>query len=157
MWKRKLEAEAVEEVKFLWKRKHFDERDWKRKRTRKRIILSGAGSGSKKFRRWGSGSKPGSIKLQDEELEAEALKIWLFPHLWGKCTRVLGAFFDRVRSIFTFEYKYQASTWGSEYEYSKNGTRVLHHWLIVIISHFPYSSLMQPVESCCAANFYATF
>ena len=42
MWKRKLEA-----VKFLWKRKHFDERDWNRKETRKRLILSGAGSGSK--------------------------------------------------------------------------------------------------------------
>ena len=40
MWKRKrkLEAEAVEAVNFLWKRnrKHFDERGWKRKRTRKR-------------------------------------------------------------------------------------------------------------------------
>ena len=27
----------------------------------------------------------------------------------------------------------------------------------VIIKHFPYSPLMQPVESYCAANFYATF
>ena len=26
-----------------------------------------------------------------------------------------------------------------------------------IISHLPHSTLMQPVESCCAANFYATF
>ena len=26
-----------------------------------------------------------------------------------------------------------------------------------IISHLPHSSLMQPVESCHAANFYATF
>ena len=41
----------VEAVKFLWKRKHFDEKDWKRKRTRKRLALSGAGSGSKKFQR----------------------------------------------------------------------------------------------------------
>ena len=40
----------------------------------------------------------------------------------AKCTRVLGAFFDRVTSTLTFEY--QPSTWGSEYEYSKNGTRV---------------------------------
>ena len=39
MWKRKLEA--VEAVKFLWKRKHFDERDWKRKWIRKQLILSG--------------------------------------------------------------------------------------------------------------------
>ena len=41
MWKRKLEA-----VKFLWKwkRKHFDEKDWKRKRTRKRLALPRAGS-----------------------------------------------------------------------------------------------------------------
>jgi len=31
MWKRKLEAEAVEVVKFLWKRKIFEERSWKRK------------------------------------------------------------------------------------------------------------------------------
>ena len=68
---RHVEAEAV---KFLCKRKHFDERDWKRKRTRKRLILSGAGSGSKKFQRSGSGSELGSIKLQ-EELEAESLKI----------------------------------------------------------------------------------
>ena len=50
----------MEAAKFLWKRKHFDERDQKRKR----LILSGAGSGS----------KLGSIKVQ-EELEAEALKI----------------------------------------------------------------------------------
>ena len=39
MWKRKLEAETVEAVKFLWKRKHFDKRDWKQKRTRKQVIL----------------------------------------------------------------------------------------------------------------------
>ena len=30
MWKRKLVAEAVDAVKFLWKPKHFDERDWER-------------------------------------------------------------------------------------------------------------------------------
>ena len=47
MWKRKLEAEAVEAVEFLWKRKHFNERDGKR--TQKRLILSGAGSKSKKI------------------------------------------------------------------------------------------------------------
>ena len=69
-----MEAEAVEAVKFSWKRKHFDERDWKRKRTRKRLILSGSGSGSKKFQKLGSERELGSIKLQ-EELEAEALKI----------------------------------------------------------------------------------
>ena len=51
MWKPKLEAEAVEEVKFLRKRKHLDERGRKRKQTRKRLILSGAGSESKKFQR----------------------------------------------------------------------------------------------------------
>ena len=47
---RGVKAEAMEEVKFLWKRKrkHFDEKDWKRKQTLKRLILSGAGSGSKK-------------------------------------------------------------------------------------------------------------
>ena len=66
--------------KFFWKQKHFNERDWKRKRTQKQLILSGAGSRSKKFQRWGSESKLGSIKLQ-EELEAEALKLWLLPHL----------------------------------------------------------------------------
>ena len=43
------EAEAVEAVKFLQKRKHFDEKDWKRKQNRKRLILSRAGSGSKKI------------------------------------------------------------------------------------------------------------
>ena len=39
MWEKKLEAEAV---KFLWKRKrkHFDEKDWERKRIWKRLILS---------------------------------------------------------------------------------------------------------------------
>ena len=74
MWKRKLEVEAVEAVNFVWKRKHFDKRDWKRKRTRKQLILPGAGSGSKKFLRLESGSELGSIKLQ-EELEAEAFKI----------------------------------------------------------------------------------
>ena len=50
-------SKDVEAVKFLWKRKHFDEKDWKRKR----LTLSGAGS------------ELASIKLQ-EELEAEALK-----------------------------------------------------------------------------------
>jgi len=44
MWKRKLKA-----VKFLWKRKHFEERSWKRKQTRKRLTIYGAGSGSKNF------------------------------------------------------------------------------------------------------------
>ena len=37
------EAGSGRMVKFFEKRKHFDERDWKRKRTRKRLILSGAG------------------------------------------------------------------------------------------------------------------
>jgi len=32
MWKRKLEA-----VIFLWKRKYFKERSWKRKQTRKQL------------------------------------------------------------------------------------------------------------------------
>jgi len=41
-----VEAEAV---KFLWKRKHFEERTWKRKQTRKRLTLYGDGSGSKKY------------------------------------------------------------------------------------------------------------
>ena len=72
---RDVEAEVVEAVKFLWKRK--------RKQTRKRLILSGAGSGSKKFQRWGSESELGSIKLQ-EEMEAEALSIWLLPHPYFK-------------------------------------------------------------------------
>ena len=49
MWKQKLEAEAVEAGKFWWKQKQFDEGYWKRKWTWKRLILSGAGSGSKKF------------------------------------------------------------------------------------------------------------
>jgi len=33
----------------LWKRKHFEERSWKRKQTRKRLTLYGAESGSKKY------------------------------------------------------------------------------------------------------------
>jgi len=47
MWK--LEVEPVEGVKFLWKRKHFEERNWKWKQTRKRLTLYKAGSGSKKY------------------------------------------------------------------------------------------------------------
>jgi len=39
MWKRNLEAAAVEAVKFLWKRKHFEERSLKRKRTRKHLTF----------------------------------------------------------------------------------------------------------------------
>ena len=81
-------SKDVEVVKFLWKRKHFDQRDWKRKRTRKRLILSGSGSGSKKFQRWGSGSELGSIKLQ-EKLEAKELKIWLLSHPWLKPFKLL--------------------------------------------------------------------
>ena len=47
---RDVEAEAVEAVNFLWKRKgkHFDERGWKRKRTQKHKTSRGAGSGSVK-------------------------------------------------------------------------------------------------------------
>jgi len=37
-----VEAEVVEAVKFLWKRKYFEERSWKRKQTRKRLTLYGA-------------------------------------------------------------------------------------------------------------------
>jgi len=50
--KRKLEA-----VKFWRKRKRFDKISWKWKQTRKRPILSGAGSGSKNSQEWGSGSE----------------------------------------------------------------------------------------------------
>jgi len=39
----------VEAVKFLWKRKHFEKKSWKRMQTRKRLTLYGAGSGSKKY------------------------------------------------------------------------------------------------------------
>jgi len=81
MWRRKLEAEAMEAVKFLWKRKHFEERSWKRKQTRKRLTLSGAGSGSKISQECGSGTKLGSMTPQ-EELEAEAKNILLLPHPW---------------------------------------------------------------------------
>ena len=80
-----VELKVVEAVKFLWKqkRKHFDERDCKRKRTRKRLILSGAGSGSKKFQRLGSRSELWSIKLQEK---LEAFKIRLLPHPWSAPT-----------------------------------------------------------------------
>jgi len=44
---RDVEAEAVEAVKVLWERKHFEERSWKQ--TPKRQTLSGAGSGNKKY------------------------------------------------------------------------------------------------------------
>jgi len=42
-----MEAKAVEAVKFLWKQKHVEERSWKRKQTRNRLTLYGAGIGSK--------------------------------------------------------------------------------------------------------------
>ena len=45
---RDVEEGAVEAVKFLWKRKQFDERDWKLKRTRKHKTSREAGSGSVK-------------------------------------------------------------------------------------------------------------
>jgi len=41
-----VETEAVKAVKFLWKRKHVEERSWKRKQTRKHLTFWGAGSGS---------------------------------------------------------------------------------------------------------------
>jgi len=41
-----VEAEAVEAVKFSWERKYFEERSWKRKRSRKHLTFGGAGSGS---------------------------------------------------------------------------------------------------------------
>jgi len=68
LWRKKLEANSeailfwearngsifhtawgrdVEAVKFL--RKRFEERSWKRKQTRKRLALYGAGSGSKQY------------------------------------------------------------------------------------------------------------
>jgi len=37
-----VEAEVVEAVNFFRKRKHFEERSWKRKQTRKRLTLHGA-------------------------------------------------------------------------------------------------------------------
>jgi len=36
--------QGMEAVNVLWKRKHFEERSWKRKQTRKRLILYRAGS-----------------------------------------------------------------------------------------------------------------
>jgi len=41
MWMKKRKLEAV---KFLWKRKHFEERSWSRKQTRKHLTFWGAGS-----------------------------------------------------------------------------------------------------------------
>jgi len=41
----------VEAVKFLWKWKHFEERSWKRKQTRKHLTFWGAGSSFHKT--WG--------------------------------------------------------------------------------------------------------
>ena len=84
---RDVEAEAGtgigESVKFLGKQKHFDERYWKRKRARKRLILPRVRSGSKTLQSWGSGSELRSIKLQ-EDLDAEKLKILPLSHPWFK-------------------------------------------------------------------------
>jgi len=44
MWKRLI---------FLWKRKHFEERSWRRKRIRKHLTFWEAGSGSIFFKTWG--------------------------------------------------------------------------------------------------------
>jgi len=54
MWKSKPKLETVEAVKFLWKRKHFEERswNWKRKRTRKHLTFWGAGIGSIFHKMW---------------------------------------------------------------------------------------------------------
>jgi len=73
---RKLEA-----VNFWKKRKRFYKIIWKRKRTRNRLTLSEARSGSKKSQEWGSGSKLGSMTLQ-EELEVEAKNILMLSHPW---------------------------------------------------------------------------
>jgi len=43
----KLESVVVEAVKFLWKRKHFEERSWNRKQTRKRLTSYEAGQKQK--------------------------------------------------------------------------------------------------------------
>jgi len=50
-WSRDVEAvlNVVEAVKFLWKRKHFEERSWKQNQPRKRLTLYRAGSGNKKY------------------------------------------------------------------------------------------------------------
>ena len=56
-YKQDVEAEAV---KFLLKQKHFDEREWKHKRTWKRLILSGAASRSK------------NSKVEEAEVNSEA-------------------------------------------------------------------------------------
>jgi len=42
-----------EAVKFLWKRKHFEERSWKLKRTRKHLTFWRAGNGSIFHKTWG--------------------------------------------------------------------------------------------------------
>jgi len=47
MWERK--PDAVKAVKFLRKRKHFEERSWQQKQTRKRLALYGAVSGSNRY------------------------------------------------------------------------------------------------------------
>jgi len=50
---RDVETETVKAVKFLWKRKRFEERNWKRKQTRKYLTFWGAGSGSIFYKTWG--------------------------------------------------------------------------------------------------------
>ena len=53
------------------------------------------GSGSKKFQRWGSGSEHGSIKCK-EELEVEALKIWLLSHPSWQQTNFFQQYYNRL-------------------------------------------------------------
>jgi len=101
MWTRKLETEAVEAFKFLWKRKRFEERSSKRKQTRKRLTLHGAGSGSKKYSTafkslveilcienkvqvWGQSPKP---PVANGGSEADILTQWRFYSYFPK-TRI---------------------------------------------------------------------
>jgi len=58
MWKQKLEA-----VILLWKRKYFEERNWKRKQTRKHLTSWGAGSGSIFHKTWGTDVEAKSVNL----------------------------------------------------------------------------------------------
>jgi len=75
MWKRKLEAEAVEAVKFCGSGSTLKKRSWKRKRTRKHLTFWGAGSESIFHKTWGRDVKAeaGSGGSGTIFVEAEAL------------------------------------------------------------------------------------
>jgi len=97
---RKRKKQKLEAVKFWRKRKSFYKISWKRKRTRKRPILSGAESGSK--------------NPKSEEVEANS-EAWRFKWSWKRKQKIFYCFHIHdlgSNSCFkTSYYKIQGLVW----------------------------------------------